>query len=367
VRNDDLLTGVHNLLVTCGGMKRGETLFVLHEGAEDRYYDSAIVEAVRQGADLLGIKTVIKEAPFSPEVSDPHPDMVHEMNAADRTLFLARMGDQIRFRESMARIRPIVSYALDAEMLGSSFGRADYRAFVALKDAVNTCLYNAKEIKVTCPLGTDFTGVQTDDPAVVADVTVTRFPMSVFTPVPAQNFTGRIAQKGFLVGTGSQYYDPYACALEGVLTIHFDGNQITGFDGLPEDIETAKNHYEHVGEKYDIDRHFVHSWHVGIHPGCNFTQPVSACFKRWSGGAFGNPRLLHFHTCGAYAPGEISLNVLDPTVCIDGINLWENGRFYPERMPGGKKVLEAFPDVREVFDNPAQGCGQGADGQLSYT
>jgi hypothetical protein len=364
---NDMAIGAHNLLVGCGGLKRGDTLLVLYESADLNYYDQAIVDGVRQGAENLGIITSFQEVPFNREVADPSAELMSKMRAADRTLFLARMGDQIRFRPSMDGIRPIVSYALDGDMLASAFGQADYQGFVRLKEIVDSSLEKAKDIRVTCPLGTDFGGPCADYSDEAGDVTVARFPMSVFTPAPAGNFAGKIAQRGFLVGTGSQYYDPYGRELNETLLVHFDGHRITGFEGSQKDVVAAEAHYAHVAEIFDIDKAFVHSWHAGIHPGCDYKQPASASFERWSGGAFGNPRLMHFHTCGAYAPGEISLNVLDPTIMIDGVKVWDTGRFYPERIAGGAELFDEFPHIRDVFQNPAQNCGQGSDGQLSFT
>ncbi len=66
----------------------------------------------------------------------------------------------------------------------------------------------------------------------------------------------------------------------------------------------AEAQYAHVAGLYGIDGGIVHSWHAGIHPGCAFAGSAHDSYERWSGSAFGNPRLLHFHTCGAYAPGR---------------------------------------------------------------
>ena len=66
-----------------------------------------------------------------------------------------------------------------------------------------------------------------------------RFPMSIFSPLPAVNFDGCIAQNGFLVGTGSQYYEPYACEFKKTLFVEFSGNKITDFRGDAADITTA--------------------------------------------------------------------------------------------------------------------------------
>ena len=106
--------------------------------------------------------------------------------------------------------------------------------------------------------------------------------------------------------------------------IEFSGNKITGFQGDAADVTAAKNHYRFVANKYGIDPFYIHSWHAGIHPSCSFNEPASRSFERWSGAAFGNPRLLHFHSCGKYPPGEISLNIVDPTISVDGEIIWDN-------------------------------------------
>lgn len=46
---------------------------------------------------------------------------------------------------------------------------------------------------------------------------VSRFPMPVFTPLPAAEFSGIVALPGFLAGTGSLYYQPYAIEYSGRL------------------------------------------------------------------------------------------------------------------------------------------------------
>ena len=74
---------------------------------------------------------------------------------------------------------------------------------------------------------------------------------------------------------------------------------------------------------------------------------------------------MHLHTCGAYAPGEISLNVLDPTIVIDGKAVWDDGRLHPERVVSGDKILADYPELVPLFESPAQACGQGKNGRLT--
>jgi len=248
-----------------------------------------------------------------------------------------------------------VCYALDAVMLGSGFGTVDHAAMLALKDAVNAAMRGAREIRVTCPAGTNFAGP--GGTVLPGDVGIRRFPMSVFTPVSAQAFSGVVALPGFLVGTGSRYYDPYGVSYEGRLLAWFEKGRLTGFEGDRAAVNLAETQYDHVAGLFGIDRDCVHSWHVGIHPGCGFPAPPAEDFRRWSGGAFGNPRLLHFHTCGNYPPGEISWNVLDPTVMMDGMTLWNRGVLDPWALPGGSEILDTWPDLRAAFEEPVRVVG----------
>ena len=272
-------------------------------------------------------------------------------------LFLARLGDQLRFQSMPPGARPIVSYALDTEMLASPFGTAPYQAFVALKAAIDTLLAEAREIRVTCPLGTDFKGRLDPAAATTADVTVRRFPLSVFTPLDASGFAGRVAVARFLVGTGSQYYRPYHLPLESTLFVELEGNRLVSWGGPASVVAKARRHYEFVAGQFDIDANFVHSWHAGIHPGCAYRMPAAKNYERWSGGAFGNPRLLHFHTCGAYAPGEICWNIVDPTITIDGRIIWKHGRIAADELPAMREILQRFPEVGALFRQPAQDIG----------
>jgi len=181
--------------------------------------------------------------------------------------------------------------------------------------------------------------------------------MLVNTPAPASGFAGRIALPGFLVGTGSKYYHPFGVTFDAPLFAVFEGNTLLGFEGQKSDEDKANQHLDMVAGRFEIDRNFVHSWHLGIHPKCYFDGVAVDQFESWSGSAFGNPRLLHVHTCGAYAPGEVCWNVVDPTLVADGVTIWEDGVLLPERVPGGREVLAEYDDLRRAFLAPDRRIG----------
>lgn len=350
-RQGMIARGAENLLSNCVGTRSGDRLLIVRETPGLGYYDEEIVGAVVRTAQAIGAHVTVEQVSFDPEPKEMPAEVRALMRSADRTVFLARIGDQLRFCDVAADKPAVVCYALDADMLASPYGTTDYGAFVLLKAALNRMLGGAETIRVTCPAGTDFHGPGPGTTEPLPDVGVGRFPVPVFTPIPAAEFSGTVALPGFLVGTGSMYYTPYALEYEGRLFATFEAGRVTDFHGDSKAVEAAARHYQFVAGKFDIDRDAVHSWHAGIHPGCEIAGPASLNYERWSGAAFGNPRILHFHTCGAYAPGEISWNVIDPTILVDGIPVWQDGVLRPQLVPGGREILAQHPDIAELFQS----------------
>lgn len=349
--------GVENLLFGCAGAKPGARLLVIEEPPGLGHYDDDLAPAVLHAAEALGLHAARHAIDFTPEPAELSDDAKAQMAGADHILYLARFGDQMRFRPLPHAAKSIVSYAVTREALASPFGTVPHGAMLALKAAINAAVAGARDIRVTCSLGTDLRGRIAPSDAPMADVGVRRFPMCVFAPIPMEGFRGRVALARFLVGTGSIYYQPFLHEFDGVVMVQVEGTRITGYDGPAERVEGLRHHLGTLSDRYGLDSDFVHSWHAGIHPGCGYAGRAQDNPGRWTGSAFGNPRLLHFHTCGAYAPGEVCWNLLDPTVTLDGVALWQQGRLCPERIPGGTAVLEACPELAALFAAPALSVG----------
>lgn len=358
-----LQAGIENMLQRCAGLGAGQSLLLVTEPADGGYYDPHLAPAVARAAGAMGLHATILELPFTPICTPPPPEVMAAIRRADAAIFLARRGDQLRFEPVMAETAPVICYALDRGMMASPFGQVDHRAMVAWMDCLNSTFGAARRIRLTCPLGTDFEGPGAGFLPESGEVTIRRFPLSVFKPVPAGAYAGTLALAGFVPGSGRTYYSPHHLPLEGVLHVRFRGNRITGFDGP--DAARAEAHFRRVGRLLDVDPLFLHSWHAGIHPGCGYDRPASENPARWSGAAFGNPRVLHFHACGDYAPGEVSLNVIDPTVWLDDVAVWEDGQLNPARVAGGVQVLADHPDLARAFEVPARAIGLAPSGRLS--
>lgn len=344
--------------MACGGARAGDRLLILREDPAHGYYGRGLDVAIARAAESLELSVTCLDVPLFAEVDALPADLEPAFRNADHALFLARLGDQIRFLKAPGGARSIVSYILDTEMLTSPFATAPYDAFLALKDVFDEFFRSAAHIRVTCSRGTAFSGRLPEATAArKLDVTVRRFPMSVFAPLDAAGFAGRVAVDHFLVGTGSRYYRPYGVPLAAAVFADIDGGRVVRWSGAASETAKVRDHYRFVADRYEIDADFVHSWHAGIHPGCAYRQPAADNFERWSGGAFGNPRLLHFHTCGAYAPGEICWNIVDPTIEVDDRVVWRQGRIEIDAVPGALEILSAFPEVARLFNAPAQDIG----------
>ncbi|WP_146343842.1 hypothetical protein [Falsiphaeobacter marinintestinus] len=349
--------GVRNMLQNCGKAQPGQHLLVAFEPESHGYYDQKVVDLVSAEAAKMGLTVSRLDVGFDPHRPAMSQQLSKRIIDADIVVFLARLGDQLRFSEMPQGTTIINSYTLNAHLLQSTFASAHYDAFVALKTAVDRCIARSDQITVTCPAGTAFEGKSDLKGASAVDTTLRRFPMSVFSPVPAAEFSGKVALGGFLTGTGSRYYDKYTVEFDGQVFAIFENGRLSGFEGAPHDTAKANAHYDRVSSLFEIDRNFVHSWHAGIHPGCGFPWALQQDYLQWGGAAFGNPRVLHFHTCGAYAPGEISWNVFDPTIEIDGVRLWDHGRFRADRLEEGPGILDRYRCAAEVFENPDRNIG----------
>lgn len=352
-----LWKGAHNLLINCAGIATGERLAIICEDPSLGWYDSLVPEVVCKMADNLGL------SPTMISVSGPTPDRMLPENAAEalathnQTLFFARLGDQSRFNvQAMAR-PPIMCYAYTADLLASTYGQFNYRAFFDLKSAVDQTYDDSTQIRVTCPLGTDITGTYTTNGTETGDVGIKRFPLGIHKPISIDGFSGHVALSRYLVSTGSRNYTPDFAAFDDIVLAQIEGTRIVKFDGPKESVDKVSRHYAMVSELFDIEPMYVHSWHAGIHPGCSFIGDPKNDPNRWGNTIFQNPRVLHFHTCGAQPPGEISWNIIDPTIEIDGTIFWESGKLNSKANKRLNDPLLKWSGLRQLFTKPVNAIG----------
>ncbi|MEM1160308.1 MAG: hypothetical protein AAGJ28_05195 [Pseudomonadota bacterium] len=314
--------GARNLLAGCADVRAGQHVVIVAEDPALGWYDAEAPAVVAAEAEALGATvTIVPAGPPSEDLSNAARDRI---DTADLTIFFARIGDKDRFGEGRLKCPSVVSYARTVAELGSSFATRPHAELQELKSKVEALTFQAQSIEVTCPLGTRLNG----SPAAmdgVGDVTVKRFPLCVPAPVVAESFSGVVALTRYLTPTGSQSYDPPSAAINGTVMAKIENGRLTDLQGPPDAVTQIRAHHEHVGALFNIDPDVVHSWHAGIHSGCDAVRPAAPDPDLWSNSVFGSPRWLHFHTCGNYPPGEICWMVRDPTVLCDGRPVWQDG------------------------------------------
>ncbi|ASJ76150.1 hypothetical protein [Granulosicoccus antarcticus] len=360
-------SGAMTLLRECVGGMAGERLLIVSEPQGSGFYDDAAPRITAAAGRALNMRVYQTQSDCFLASAEDTSTLMETLKGFDHIVFFSRVGDQIRFSDDSDMPSSTMCYTLDLESLNSPFGTACYFGMCEIKKVIDAAFIQAEHVRLSCPMGTTYEGrpdwglQATLNPALknneAKDVRIKRFPMLISQPVPSKGLSGKIALSRFLVGTGSQYYEPYHLPLKSTVFAHVANNRISHFEGSPEEVLRVEQHYEHVSSKFDIDPLFVHSWHAGIHPGCHFQPLAETDIMRWSGSAFGNPRILHFHTCGDYAPGEISWNILDPTIWIDDVPVWENGQLFPERLPNSAEALDSHPHLVELYKHPYREVG----------
>lgn len=355
----DLASGADNLLTGCINVKPGERLLLLREDSRHGFYDCAAPAFVADYARLLGLDVIELEVE-APDLGIGLPDHVVEaMQHVDHALFFARMGDQLRFDVMPGRCSKTISYAFDVACLGSRFGTTPYGLMADIKTFIDRRVASSEEIRITCPLGTDLIGrpeCMTADPF-GGEVQVNRFPLTVFKPVPAQSFSGKVALSRWLVGSGAHYYQPYEAKFEGTVFAVLENGRIVDFEGSLDIVNLIRDHHSRVGDMFGIDPALVHSWHAGIHPQTFYPLPAEHNLARWSALAFGSPRYLHFHVCGEEPPGEISWTVIDPTVTLDGVPAWEKGRLALAETNEAQAIIQGYLGTINFFAEPMMNIG----------
>lgn len=346
-RAGDLEEGARNLLVGCAELAAGAHVLIVAEDPALGWYDAKLPEALAETAASLGM-AVDMVAVGAPD-NRPDPDLAALLDAHDNIVFLARLGDQDRFAAPEPGKRRVMTYVRSAAMLASAYGRTDHRAMTALKQAVNKALTGARNVTITCPRGTHLEGAVSPRQRPEGDVSVRRFPLGVPIPLLADRFSGEVVLADYLTPTGSHVYTPATLALSEPVTARVERGRIAGFDGADGPVAAVAAHYDHVAGLFGIDRDCVHSFHAGIHPAMVYDRPVAQDPDRWSNTAFTDPKYLHFHTCGAYPPGEICWMVADHTTRLDGVALWQDGRLRPERHPATAACLSEHDVLRRLF------------------
>ncbi len=326
----DPRAGARNLIVEAIGAKPGETLAIIAEDPALGVYDGLVPRCIAEVATEQGIAARIVPVGNHAGLDDIPPAAIEALETCDHIVFHARMGDTMRFDEIGGRATKTMSYALDLGLLGGAGCTLPHRMLREIEAAWDQVADNAPNWRITCPLGTDLAGTQ-DVAAVAAgqapDFTVKLFPVCSPRPISCATGSGRVAVAHWLMASDHRPYDDALLPLDEPLLATVENGRIVDWSGPAALVARVRAHYQRVADTFGIDGDVVHSWHAGLNPGIFFPFDALGDMDRWSKVTFANPRYLHIHTCGDFAPGEIAWSLFDASVELDGTVHYESGRF----------------------------------------
>ena len=356
IRNS-ALAGARNLLVNCVDLSSGQTMLLVTEDRQIDYFDNDTAEIIAQEARDMGAKVMTVATPRVDGPDDVPDALMSAMTHVDHTVFLNRIGDQMRFKSLPGDGTKTMVYTLDVKTLASRSTGFDHGFMTRLVDLFNNAIDGKKRWQVTCAEGTNVQGVMpAPEPAtnLGGGFSVRLFPMSVHKPIPAGSMNGQIVLQRWVTGTNTHAYSPEVYYLKSPITVHVENGHAVAFDGDKSEVESFQAHGRMVAEKFGLDETLIHSWHSGLNPGTGYFADAKADPVRWNGMIFGSPRHLHFHTCGDYPPGEINWHIIDPTVTFDGEAFLENGEVSFFNKPAARSLLQEFgltPDDMKTNQN----------------
>jgi hypothetical protein len=344
--------GARNLLLNCLGVRPGQRIVIAAEDPAKGFYDTFAAACILEVAEELGCRArLIPCACVSGPESLP-PSILKAAEGADHIIFQARAGDRVRFTKLPGTATKTMSYALDIGLLGSEFCTLHHGFMREVLERFESELNAARTWRITCPLGTDVTGTQIPEDSKAGeeeDFTLLLFPIPIFRPVSCATMSGRVAVAHWLMSTANHVYEDSFLRLDEPLMAVVEEGRITDFEGPKDLVQRVRSHYRRVAKLFGIEEDVVHSWHAGIHPKALYPLSATSDVERWGSVAFANPRYLHFHTCGNYAPGEIAWSLFDVKVELDGKVYWEAGRFSFLEDPDMRGLLTHYDlDVRAL-------------------
>ena len=342
------MAGAHNLLVNCAGVRAGQSVLLIVEPMGEGYYDDAMAGFIAVEASRLGAIPTVLEAPVSCDPDNPPAEVMSAIAAADHTIFLNRIGDQLRFRPLPGAGTKTMSYALDFDFLSASFSTTPFGLFFTVAQRLSERLSQVGGYRIRCPLGTDLAMQLTQRyPVMSGDFSVKTFPMMILPPLSAAKASGRLVLSQALTSTYIHAYDDSIIPLDRPLVLTIEDGAITGIEGDAAVLPRVRAQFERVAALFGGPVLSVNSWHAGVNPTTFFPRPALSDMDRWAGVVFGSPRYLHFHMCGT-SPGDICGQVFDPTISFDEDPLWSEGRL--AFLEDNRDLLQRYGADPSVFE-----------------
>ncbi len=344
----DLREGARNLLVDCVGMRDGDDVLVVGEDHRRAFFDTHVCRVLATAVHGMGGHPHIVIAPETDGPEDIPDEVAHAMSQVDHTIFVSRLGDQVRFREIEGSGTRTMCYLHDIAYLRNAFARVPYGALSEVNELLQREIARSRHCRITCPEGTDLAGPVTCEAEVLEDFSVRQFPVMIVPPIEARGLSGRLVLSRWLLSTSTHLWEDSLLALPVPLVVRLEEGRIVGIDGETEEVNRVRRHFESVASRTGGEPFRVHSWHAGINPTTFFNGRAEDDIEKWADMVFGSPRYTHFHACGT-APGDVAISLFDTTVSFDEEKFWTCGRLAFLDRPEVRDLLGRYPGARRAL------------------
>ncbi|MCP5087162.1 MAG: hypothetical protein GY952_10215 [Rhodobacteraceae bacterium] len=346
---ENIQQGAKNLLLNCAHARSGEKILIVGEVAENTYFEPKLCKDVADAAELLGMKPeILMVAPGSD--ADHFPASVTEgMQRSDRTIFLSRLGDQVRFSNEQAKKRTVMSYTVTRKHLAAPFGTADFDTLGKVHDLLVDLIRNSQSYRITADCGTDLScRINPDASKAITEFAVELFPVMIFPPVHFHQTNGIFVISHFTTSTSTRAYEGSVVIVDEAVRVTVKNARMVGFDGPEALVSRLKTQFETAAALTGGDPYLLNSWHTGINPNTFFEGDPLDDLEYWGVISYGSPRYTHLHACG-HNPGDVAFHLMDATISFDGTPLWDRGRFVFLDRPEVKAVIGK--DQKEFFNS----------------
>jgi len=341
--------GIDNLLTHCMNVQAGQDVVIIYDPMG--YFSRTLVDAVASRVTSMHAQPHILETSRIDSGDNMPPFLLKAMETAHHTLFFHSLGSMLRFVPVGGNGTLTISFIVDDESMHSTFSTMHHGAMQNMTRLLHESLTEAKRWRITCPLGTDLSSVAEFEagkaPTSTGDgFTLQTFPIGSHRPFLCRSMQGTLAVTR-LISSGVHAHNPVGLTLNSPVLAEVKDGIMVDFDGDAETVRQVRDHYDMVGDTYgyDGDRHLISSWHAGTHPQGYCTYDDVSDYERWLLIAHNNPRMAHFHSCGDFNPGEVTLPIIDPTIEFDGDPLWNNGKLEFLEREDVRSAIGQFVDA----------------------
>jgi hypothetical protein len=324
-------SGVQNCVVNCGGVRRGQAVYVVsEEGAVDRQVADAVADCARD----RGARVETVWAPKIPKArAEEIPANVLDAYAKADVLFshypsLKREALQPHF-PGEARVR-VPNRARTVAIMSSPWAAFPYSVQRAAAVSVDSLSSPGKAWRITSPNGTDVRGTFGSRDSAVAQAYFVEdeggrarrnFPGGVHSPVMA------VATEGVIV---ADHLAGFKKMNKGApLTIELKEGRVVSINGGDDEGVMIATLRRTDG--------FIDSWHAGLNPMTVVPIGRTEDPVEWYSYSHCSPTIVHFHVGRSNAPVDVAC--FNHSMSIDGEQIYKSGRL----------LIWDYPDVASVI------------------